>query len=136
MSDFEERLGVLEAREAIKELRARYAMHATRGEFSKLADLFTADGVFVPPGAPPVRGREAIRASLSRMGAGQVAPLIHNEIIEIDGDEAHGSCAMDMRFAPNHPNGFLGYYTDRLRKENGAWMFTERAFVLVEQAVS
>ena len=136
IAELEERIRVLEAREAIKEARANYARYATRGEFSKIADLFTVDGVFTPPGHAGLQGREAIRAFLSGMKPWQVAPLIHNEVIEIHGDEATGSCAMDMRFAPNYPDGFLGYYTDRLRKENGAWLFTARTYVFVEQAAS
>ena len=130
----EARIRVLEAREAIKEARARYARHAALGEFSKVADLFTVDGVFTPPGFPSVRGREQIRAFLARSGPGQVVPLIHNETIEIQGDTAVGGCAMESRYAPNSPTGFVGYYEDSLRLEDGEWLFTERIFTFYERA--
>lgn len=38
------------------------------GEGARLADLFTPDGILLPGGAPPQRGRSAIAASRTRGG--------------------------------------------------------------------
>jgi hypothetical protein len=64
--------------------------------------------------------------------AGMVFPLIHNDIIEIRGNEAVGTCAMETRAAPgpNFSNGLAGYYHDRARNIGGQWLFTERLWYL------
>jgi hypothetical protein len=122
----------LAAREEIKELRARYGWHVARGDYDRIAELFTPAGVFevLNDGRRTAyRGREAIRALLaSRAAPGQLFPMIHNEIITVDGDHAFGSCAMQsLSPLPGQP-GFSGYYHDRFEVREGRWLFTERRF--------
>src|SRR4029453_11429244 len=63
MKSLEQRLWDLEAREAIRELSARYAWLVARAEGAEMADLFTAHGVFRSTGAGHhVQGRENLRA--------------------------------------------------------------------------
>jgi ketosteroid isomerase-like protein len=50
------------AREAIRELAARYAHCADGGRFDELAALFADDGVLAVAGREPLPGRDAIRA--------------------------------------------------------------------------
>jgi hypothetical protein len=135
--DLATRIAVLEAREHVKELRARYAWFAARGQFEGIASLFAVDGVFEAfTGTARQRfsGQAAIREFLSRSmtSAGMVFPMIHNHIIEVRGDEAVGTCAMESRATPGgpYPNGFAGYYHDRARRVNGRWLFTERCWYL------
>jgi len=53
MPSLEERIAVLETREACKALGARYAWRAARADHGAICDLFTPDGVFeAPPGGP------------------------------------------------------------------------------------
>ena len=76
-----------------------------------------------------VRGREALlkfyRASVREP---EVAiPFIQNHIIEVNGDEAHGTCAIEARFARNGESfTAAGYYEDKYRRERGRWRFVER----------
>lgn len=129
----EQRLDILESREYIKELRAKYAWHAARGEVHGIVSLFTEDGVFeVLAGKERVRsqGREAIAGFLiaNGMKPAHVVPLIHNDIIVIEGDQAHGTCAMENPGTTDAPRGFTGYYLEKMRRENGRWLFTERRY--------
>ena len=123
----EQRLDILESREQIKEARARYGWHAVRGEIHEVAWLYTEDGIF-QVGSNRVQGRDAIVGFLAASGMKpvKVVPLIHNDIIVIEGDTAHGTCAMENPGTPDSPNGFTGYYLDKLRRVNGQWLFSKR----------
>ena len=132
------KLDIMLAREAIRELRARYSWHSTRGDWRQIADLFTIDGVFDaerPNGEHMiVRGRENIFEGLQRTDS-LVIPLVANEIIEIRGMTAVGSCTMLTPVGPDFPSsgstltdGFFGQYHDEMRCEDGRWLFTLRRF--------
>ena len=127
----EQRVRELEDRDEIKELTARYCWHIAHGEGEAAANLFTDDGVLDMTDADfkPVRGREAIlkfyRASVREP---EVAlPFIHNHIIELSGDDARGTCAIEARFSRNGESvTAAGYYEDKYRREGGRWLFAER----------
>lgn len=127
----EARVAMLEAREQIKELTARYCWHVARGEGAQVAALFTDDGALeISDGSfRPVRGREALdkfyRAAVSQP---EVAiPFIQNHIIELDGDHARGTCGIEARFARGGESvTAAGYYEDRYRRDPGGWRFLER----------
>jgi len=131
----EKRLAVLEAREQIKELRYTYAWYASRGQREKIAGLFMPDGIFnLRSGDQRIclRGREEILAYLEKsMWPHMIFPILHNHVIDVDGDEAVGTCVMEARtrekIAEFFPDGFLGYYHDRaVRQSDGRWLFAER----------
>jgi len=134
----EERVSVLEAREAVRELRARYGWHAARGEYRQISELFTADGVFEFSGLgerQAFRGRQSIRDMLgTTMTPQMVFPFIHNDIIIVNGSEASGTCTMDTNIAPGRDRGLLGYYHDKARSEGGIWLFSERRWFLYHPA--
>jgi len=117
------------AREAVRELRARYGWHAARGDYEAIVGLFAPDGMFevkYDGARRQLRGREAIRAFLqATMAPGMVFPMIHNDIVTVEGDEAYGTCAMESR-SPDGKGGFSGYYHDRARRHEGRWLFSER----------
>jgi ketosteroid isomerase-like protein len=127
----EERVQELADRDEIKELTARYCWHVVHGEGEAVAMLFTDDGVLDVSGADfkAVRGREALlkfyRASVREP---EVAiPFIQNHIIEVAGDDAKGTCAIEARFARNGESvTAAGYYEDKYRRERGKWRFAER----------
>lgn len=134
-NDIETRLAVLEAREVIKEQRARYGWRIARADYEGVASLFTPGGVYesLQEGERMrCEGREAILAMLRRMLKPRILyPMLHNHIIEVDGDRAWGSCAMEARLAPELGPGFAGYYHDRLERQgDGRWLFTERLWYL------
>ena len=57
-----------------------------------------------------------------------VCPLIHNLLIEVDGETARSSCVMTSR---TWPSGYelIGEYRDTFRYESG-WLFQSRIFTI------
>ena len=131
MKTLEQQIRELTDREEIKELTARYAHGVARGEGAKVAELFTDDGVFINeiPGAPQtvVRGREALQKFYGNIKRNVALPCIHNHLISLAGDEATGTCSIEVRIAQKGQSMIgSGYYEDRFRRENGSWKFVER----------
>ncbi|MGE0823365.1 MAG: nuclear transport factor 2 family protein [Candidatus Binatia bacterium] len=127
----EQQVQELADREEIKELTAQYAHGVARGEGAKVADLFTDDGVFLNqfPNAPQtvVRGREALQKFYGNITRNTALPCIHNHLITLTGDEATGTCSIEVRITRNNQSMIgSGYYEDRFRRENGRWKFVER----------
>jgi hypothetical protein len=120
-------------REEIRDLIAAYAHRVAHGLSN--ADLFTDDGAYIqtrPSDPEPVvvRGREALDEHYAERpdSVGVATPLIHNVLLEIDGDEARGICSIELRIRGDGPGVYAnGYYRDRLRREGGRWKFVERA---------
>lgn len=134
ISDLATRIAWLEGRERVKELRAAYGWYAARGDRDGVAGLFHPDGAFellYDGQRRRFEGRKAIRAFLeTNMFPGMVFPLIHNDTIEIKGNVATGTCAMESRTKgtiAEKTSPFLGYYHDSAeRRGDGRWLFTER----------
>ncbi len=132
MKTLEQQVQELTDREEIKELTARYAHGVARGEGAKVAELFTDDGVFInqlSPDNPPtvVRGREALQKFYTNIKRNTALPCIHNHLITLAGDEATGTCSIEVRITTKHQSMIgSGYYEDRFRRENERWKFAER----------
>lgn len=131
MKTLEQQVQELADREEIKELTAQYAHGVARGEGEKVAALFTDDGVFLNrfPAKPltEVRGREALHKFYGAIKKNFALPCIHNHIIHLAGDEATGTCSIEVRINQNGQSMIgSGYYEDRFRRENGRWKFTVR----------
>jgi uncharacterized protein (TIGR02246 family) len=132
MTTLEQQVQALTDREEIKELTARYAHGVARGEGAKVAELFTDDGVFINrlnPNDPPtvVRGREALQKFYTNIKRNTALPCIHNHLITLAGDEATGTCSIEVRITMKNQSMIgSGYYEDRFRRENGRWKFVER----------
>lgn len=131
MNSLEERISALEAREAIKELRARYAWSVVQADAEGVAATFTEDGAFVAL-------ENGVRSSVSprfaildrhrrRLVPGKMLPMVHNEIIEVSGEEATSTCVMESPPTEANPAGSVVYYRDRLRRVDGEWLFSERS---------
>ena len=110
----------------IQQLAARYAWHAARAECEALADLFTADGVFVSPSGKPPAGTLA-QFYAAHLKPEHTIPLVANHIIDIEGDEARGRCTMLSPWQDVGP-GFCGFYQDEYRRESGRWRFARRVW--------
>ncbi len=132
MKTLEQQVQELTDREEIKELTARYAHGVARGEGAKVAELFTDDGVFINrlnPDQPPteVRGREALQKFYGAIKRNFALPCIHNHLITLAGDEATGTCSIEVRITQKQQSIIgSGYYEDRFRRENGRWKFVVR----------
>ena len=131
MKTLEQQVQELADREELKELTAHYAHRVARGEGAKVAELFTDDGVFIndlPDTVPTVvRGREALNKFYGAIKRNTALPCIHNHLITLAGDEATGTCSIEVRITRNNQSMIgSGYYEDRFRRENGRWKFVER----------
>jgi hypothetical protein len=140
-ADLAAAVAVLQAREEIKELIARYCWHATRGEAAAMAQLYAPDATFETPvdGARKLFvGRTAILGFLEHAAPpNYVHPMVGNHIITVNGAKAAGTC--DMRNLTRQPGGGFahgaGYYDDRFAHDGRAWLFAARRwFPLVNTA--
>ena len=122
----DERLTRLEHREAIKELRAAYCYRIDERDWDGFADLFVEDAAvdFGPIGtfedvrhfAEDVVGRE--HPFLSHM--------IHNPIIEIDGETATGRWYFEVpcTFRDGSAGWIQGVYHDEYEFDGDEWLFS------------
>jgi hypothetical protein len=129
MNDLHRRLDVIEARIAISELRSRYCWYATRGMRDETLTLFTDDCFFEnhrTAGGTPVsaRGKPALREFMGWMRPASRVPLVTNEVTQVNGDTAEGSCVMQSV----GDDGFCGHYVDAFLKLGGVWLFSSRRY--------
>ena len=125
----EQRLAVLEAKDEIRELTARYCLAVAEGEAETIVDMFTADGVFKMRDQDHA-GTEALRTMYTAV-AGSVTPkpFIQNHVIEVNGDDATGRCGVEIRMVhKGEAYTVAGHYFDTYRKVDGRWRFAERDF--------
>lgn len=129
----EQKIQEIADREEIRDLTSTYAHRVAHGGAN--ADLFTDDGAYIQrrlqdTTVKEIRGRAEIDAHYVERpgGAGAAMPMIHNHLIEIDGDEATAICSIELRVSDNGTSMIAsGYYQDRLRRERGRWLFVERS---------
>src|SRR5262245_53823963 len=124
----------LAAREAIRDLVARYAHAADRGRFDEVASLFAQDGVLELPDGTTSTGPAAVRSFLGGVGdrlrVGSAAPgLIRHHVsshrIVVDGpDAAHGWAYFFVvtHLGPDH----WGRYADHYVRRDDEWLFARR----------
>ncbi len=115
-------------REAIRDLACRYAHHVWQKEGTAAALLFTEDGE-MDTGEPPVlRGRAALLEAYERMlGDGNFQPFVSNHVISLAGDEASGTCYLDLRAVTDGRSMIgSGFYEDRYQRVDGEWKFRSR----------
>ena len=135
------RIDRLEARAAITDLVHRYA-HAVRdGDGAAFGKLFTDDATFEVRERVAGQPETVVRTKLS--GVGEIAPyraksaaggdglspLIHNLLIDLQGDEASSRCVM-VGAAGAGAGRFMGAYQDRCRRGPDGWRFTARLFTI------
>src|SRR2546429_7030121 len=65
-----------EAKQAIDAADANWARLTAAGHADRLADLYHANGVMLPPNMPPVHGRDAIRGVMTTMNSMSSPPPV------------------------------------------------------------
>jgi len=119
-------------REAIRDLARRYAHHVWRKEVPEAIGLFTEDGEMDTGDAPAIKGRAALlEAYQGMLGDAQLQPFVHNHVIEVRGDDATGTCYLDLRASMEGRSMIgSGYYDDRYARVDGEWKFHSRKLTL------
>lgn len=141
-----ERIDRLESREAIADLIHGYARFIRYDQPERVAELFTPDGFFeVRDGYPDkpefevrdrYEGRAGITAHLApNKGKPHPIPLLHNIIIEIDGDTATANSVMEAQIYGGTHKVF-GEYRDTCNRVDGRWYFTSRTYTIFRGASS
>jgi ketosteroid isomerase-like protein len=127
-----------DAEDAIRTLTAEYSFIVDKThKFDELAKLWVEDGIFDASdvGLPPFNGRDAIRDGFAEMDK-QIEASFHivgNHLIEVDGDEATGTCWYYGRgkMADGEPRDSCGYYDDRYTATADGWRFRSRTLHLL-----
>jgi hypothetical protein len=121
------------AREAIRDLVARYAHAADSGRFDDLVALFTADGVLRLPGDRDARGHAAIREFLGgtnqSLRAKTTTMLIRHHLsnLRIDVTSAtEATGAVYFLVITERGLDHWGRYRDVYAALDGRWLFAER----------
>ena len=140
MSDPGERIDRLESIGAITDLVHAYAQAVRREEAERAAGLFVPAGTFELRDGHPDRSEftvrqhfESSKALLDYLREGKwkphPIPLIHNVMVELDGDTA---TANSMMAAPIYgtDHEILGEYRDSFVRTDGRWLFSARIFTL------
>lgn len=111
---------------AIHQLLARYAHAIDSGNGKAWADTFTEDGVFENVDRRRAVGRAEIAAVVGTRRPYASRHMAQNALITVDGDTA----TMKAYLIVTRGTEIIvtGGYEDKLRRVNGAWLFSERRF--------
>jgi hypothetical protein len=130
----------LEAQGAIADLVHAYALAIRREAYEDVAGLFAPGGTFEVHSGQPNEAETTPRqiyASVDELVAFLVAgrgrpgpvPLVHNLVIEVDGDTASANAVMIARILGTGDE-ILGEYFDRFLRVDGRWLFAGRKYVV------
>jgi ketosteroid isomerase-like protein len=118
--------------EAIRDLARGYAHAVWQRDAAAAAALFADDGVMDAGGRGAMVGPDAIREAYAEVFATQeFRPMIHNHVVEIDGDTASGTCYLDVRaIVDGVPMIGHGFYRDEYKRVGNGWKFAKRTLEL------
>lgn len=136
MASIESRLAVIEARDEIRELTARYCHAVVDGDADTIVELFCADGAFRTHTLAP-KGREELREFYAAGVGGKThKPFVQNHVIEIeDATHATGRCSVEIRVMQDgEAYTQAGHYFDKYRKDDDRWRFAERHYIRYHNA--
>lgn len=116
-------------REKIKELTHAYGLAIEAKDETMMAGLFTEEGAadFSSMGWGVIKGRAALMEFYRGTWPLDVKPYFSNHVITIEGDRAHGTCALDNR-ASRDGKSYIGAgrLHDAYEKVDGDWKFAAR----------
>lgn len=121
------------AREAIRDLIARYNHAGDRGRMDALVDCFAGDAVLEVVPEPPLHGSEAIRAFfegvMREFAAASERVLMRHHVsstrITLESSDA-GAASSYFLVMTEIGLDHWGTYQDEVRREEGRWLFARR----------
>jgi ketosteroid isomerase-like protein len=150
-ADLEDRVRELETkvreladREAIRDLRYRYHEYINDARFDEIADLFSDDGEVNFGHLGTAHGKEEIRRFFrglkSRSGdsgapqrqprLSRVRQFIHNHMVEVHGDQAHGFAYLEAKPVYKGESYVVAArYDDDYVRQNRQWKFKRMALM-------
>ena len=129
MAKLEDRIRVIEDKDEIRELTARYCHSIAAANSAEIVNLFCDDGSF-SMGDRKTSGRAELEKFYSAISEQPPIPFIQNHVIdELSADEARGRCSVEIRMVQNGESiTAAGWYDDTYRRVGGEWKFVDRIF--------
>jgi uncharacterized protein (TIGR02246 family) len=121
-------LDELLAREAIRDLMARYPMAFDDHDWEAWARLWTEDVVFVVDGTP-IEGLEALRAFMTTClpDSDRSKHLCGNPVIDLAADGLSARVRTDVVYiAQNYENTIVARYVDTVVRRDEHWLIARR----------
>jgi ketosteroid isomerase-like protein len=120
------------ARTAVQAMTANWSRWTAAGQADSIAGLFVDQGYELPPNAPPVHGRDAIKAFEAQDASlGQITLDLSVDDVAANGPVASARGAYEFTLQPGAgaPTGMTaladtGKWVGTLRQEGGQWQFT------------
>jgi bifunctional aromatase (cyclase/dehydratase) len=116
---------LVEDRDAIRDLFARYAILMDEGAADEWAATYTDDGVFEHVGGETVRGQDALRAMAASQPPG-IHHVLTNHAIDVSGDTAVSVASVIVVY-----HGAIvtsGRARDELLRVGGGWRIRHRVY--------
>jgi uncharacterized protein (TIGR02246 family) len=124
--------------QAIRKVFETWQRAAMEGDIDQLLPLMSEDAVFLTPGSPPMKGREAFasafKANIPKVGLESKGEL---EEIEVVGDVAYCRAHLVVTKTPTEggpPTRLTGYTLTVFRKQpDGRWVLVRDANLLMPE---
>jgi len=118
--------------ESIRDLARRYAHCVWQKDSAGAIALFTDDAEMDTGDRPAIRGREALLKAYDEMFAvSEFRPMVHNHVIDLRGDDATGTCYLDLTAVVDGEDMIgAGYYEDRYVRVGEEWKFQSRKLTM------
>lgn len=132
MATLEDRLQLLEDRDAIHQLFIDYGRFLDAGDLDAYASLFAENGEVLLGPMGRATGRHNIRQLMGNILSGRVGSAFHiisSPAVTLDGDQATSVVMWTViqRDAEGKPKlTGMGRHVDRLVRENGEWKIAQR----------
>jgi len=116
-------------REEIRELRYRYAYCVDREDWDGFLDLFADDATLSFPDLDygPFEGEGRLREFAADVDEGRQfnAHMVHNPLIDVDGDEPTGTWVFEVAQVDHcgRATWVQGWYDERYRRTDEGWKF-------------
>ena len=117
--------------QAIRDLVAAWMAATINGDLNRLLSLMSEGVVFLTPGQPPMRGRDAFAAGfLAATEHVRIEPKSDIQEIHVEGTMAYCLNHLSVTMTPidgGTARTRSGYVLSVLRKENGSWVIARDA---------